>query len=215
MRSSPELPRPGFRAAASLLMVPAAGQPEKRPVCEAAPQYAVRDGRAGHVILLNPMKASHGEGKMYQVWRPDGDGQSLASTIKQSPSVKPSACPVADSPSRAAKACPLRARTDEPPRIVTVSHGHRVSDPPVSRGTSMARNRLTASALPPAHGRRWPERSVPAICPPARTVRVNHGHSPKIKRIGAGHATRRPPRLGHRLPKLMVRGLAKDSPRDL
>ena len=41
-----------FHPATSLLIVPAVVQPKKRPTCEAAPQYAVRDEHAGHVILI-------------------------------------------------------------------------------------------------------------------------------------------------------------------
>jgi hypothetical protein len=42
--------------ATSLLIVPAVVQPKKRPTCEAAPQYAVGDERARHVILLTKWK---------------------------------------------------------------------------------------------------------------------------------------------------------------
>ena len=34
-------------------------------------------------------------------------------------------------------------------------------------------------------------RSVPATCPSARAVMVNHGHLRKIKQVGAGHGNRR------------------------
>jgi len=75
-----------FRAAASLLIVPRLGNPRSGPSAKRR-RVCSSGWDAGHVILLNPMKASHGEGQMYQVWRRGGDGQSLASTIKQSPSV--------------------------------------------------------------------------------------------------------------------------------
>ena len=53
-------------------------------------------------------------------------------------------------------------------------------------------NRLTASALPPAHGRAVGQGvACPLTCPSAQTLRVNHGHSRKIKRIGAGHCSQK------------------------
>ena len=55
-----------FRGAASLLIVLTDRPPEKPPICEAEPaRHAGRDKRAGHVVLLDLIEASHHEDQMH------------------------------------------------------------------------------------------------------------------------------------------------------